>query len=301
MGSTCTRTHHHAMAILNKGIILAGGSGSRLYPLTAVVSKQLQPVYDKPMIYYPLSTLLENRIREICVISTEDQLPFFQTLLGDGARLGVRFEYRVQAKPEGIAQAFLVAESFIQNCPVALALGDNIFHNSASLSPSFHEFKAGATIFACHVKNPERYGVIEFSADGEVLSLVEKPARPKSRYVVPGLYLYDADVVGYAKQLKPSARNELEITELNTMYLQRKALRVVTLPRGFTWMDAGTSSGLYEASSSVQILEKRQGTKIGCPEETAFRFGLIDKMQFQELIQRMPPCEYRDYLARATL
>jgi glucose-1-phosphate thymidylyltransferase len=289
------------MAILNKGIILAGGSGSRLYPLTTVISKQLQAVYDKPMVYYPLSTLLENRIRDICVISTEDQLPFFQRLLGDGSRLGVKFEYRVQAKPEGIAQAFLVAESFIQNSPVALALGDNIFHPSALLSPAFKEFNAGATIFACHVKNPERYGVIEFSADGEVLSVEEKPARPKSRYVVPGLYIYDADVVGYAKQLKPSARNELEITELNSMYLRQKALRVVTLPRGFTWMDAGTSSGLHDASSFVQTLEKRQRVKLGCPEESAYKSGLIDEAQFKDLIQRMPTCEYREYLARLGL
>jgi glucose-1-phosphate thymidylyltransferase len=286
------------MAIIQKGIILAGGAGSRLYPLTAIVSKQLQPVYDKPMIYYPLSTFLENHIRHICLISTDDQLPLFRKILGDGSHLGIKIEYRVQPKPQGIAQAFLIAETFIQGAPVALALGDNLFHSSADLAPSFHEFKQGATIFAYQVQNPERYGVVEFSPTGEVLSLEEKPARPKSNYVVPGLYLYDADVVAFVKQLRPSARNELEITDLNSIYLHRKALRVVVLPRGFAWLDAGTSSSLHEASSFVQTLEKRQGIKIGCPEEAAFRAGLIDQGHFKELIQRMPGCEYRDYLER---
>ena len=286
------------MATIQKGIILAGGAGSRLYPLTAIVSKQLQPVYDKPMIYYPLSTLLENHINHICLISTDDQLPFFQKILGDGSHLGVKIEYRVQPKPQGIAQAFLIAETFIQGAPVALALGDNIFHSSAYFAPSFHDFDQGATIFAYHVQNPERYGVVEFSPRGNVLSLEEKPAHPKSNYVVPGLYLYDADVVAFVKQLRPSARNELEITDLNLIYLHRKALRVVALPRGFAWLDAGTSSSLHEASSFVQALEKRQGIKIGCPEEAAFKAGLIDVAQFNELIRRMPPCEYRDYLEK---
>jgi len=284
------------MATIQKGIILAGGAGSRLYPLTAIVSKQLQPVYDKPMIYYPLSTFLENQIRQICLISTADQLPLFRKILGDGADLGIQIEYRVQPEPQGIAQAFLIAESFIAGAPVALALGDNIFHASACLTPSFQDFKEGATIFAYQVQNPERYGVVEFSRTGDVLSLEEKPARPKSNYVVPGLYLYDAEVVAFVKQLRPSARNELEITDLNGIYLKRKALRVVTLPRGFAWLDAGTSSSLHEASSFVQTLEKRQGIKIGCPEEAAYRAGLIDQGQFVELIQRMPGCEYRDYL-----
>jgi glucose-1-phosphate thymidylyltransferase len=286
------------MAIIQKGIILAGGAGSRLYPLTAIVSKQLQPVYDKPMIYYPLSTFLENHIRHICLISTGGQLPLFRKILGDGSHLGVKIEYREQPRPEGIAQAFLIAETFIQGDPVALALGDNIFHSSAWLAPSFHDFKQGATIFACQVQNPERYGVVEFSPAGEVLSLEEKPAHPRSRYVVPGLYLYDGDVAGHVKQLRPSARKELEITDLNLLYLRRKALRVVALPRGFAWLDAGTSSSLHEASSFVQTLEKRQGIKMGCPEEAAWRAGLIDQGQFRELISRMPGCEYRDYLAR---
>jgi glucose-1-phosphate thymidylyltransferase len=284
------------MTTLQKGIILAGGTGSRLYPLTAIVSKQLQPVYDKPMVYYPLSTLLENGIRDICLISNEDQLPFFQKILGDGSHLGIRVEYRAQPQPNGIAQAFLIAESFIGNEPVALALGDNIFHSSAFLAPAFRDFTSGATIFGCQVHNPQRYGVVEFAPDGEVLSLEEKPARPKSPYVVPGLYLYDAQAVALAKQLRPSARNELEITDLNLAYLKQKALRVVPLPSGFAWLDAGTSASLHEASSYVQTLEKRQGIKIGCPEEAAFRAGFIDQGQFKTLIRGMPACEYRDYL-----
>ena len=286
------------MATLHKGIILAGGAGSRLYPLTAIVSKQLQPVYDKPMIYYPLSTFLENRIDQICLISREEQLPLYQNFLGNGSRFGVTIEYRIQPRPEGIAQAFLIAESFIQNDSVALALGDNIFHSSAFFLPAFREFAKGATIFAYQVDNPERYGVVEFSASGEVLSLEEKPAHPKSNYVVPGLYLFDADVVACVKKLQPSARNELEITDVNLMYLSRKSLTVVPLPRGFAWLDAGTSSSLHEASSYVQTLEKRQGIKIGCPEEAALRSGLIDRVKFSELIQAMPCCEYRTYLEK---
>lgn len=286
------------MSTIQKGIILAGGSGSRLYPLTTIVSKQLQPVYDKPMIYYPLSTFLENRISQICLIATEEQLPLYQKCLGDGAQLGIHIEYRMQPRPEGIAQAFLIAESFVGNDAVALALGDNLFHSSSFFAPTFRDFTKGATIFAYQVLNPERYGVVEFSPDGEVLSLEEKPKRPKSNHVVPGLYLYDAEVVSLVKKLKPSGRGELEITDLNLMYIARKALRVVPLPRGFAWLDAGTSSSLHEASSYVQTLEKRQGIKIGCPEEAAFQAGLIDHRQFRALIDRMPGCEYRDYLER---
>jgi glucose-1-phosphate thymidylyltransferase len=286
------------MASLRKGIILAGGSGSRLYPLTAIVSKQLQPVYDKPMVYYPLTTFLENHISEICLISTGEQLPHYRKILGDGSRLGITIEYREQPKPEGIAQAFLIAESFIADEPVALALGDNIFHSSSFFAPAFESFSDGATIFAYQVRNPECYGVVEFSAKGEVLSLEEKPKRPKSSYVVPGLYLYDKNVVAFVKQLKPSARKELEITDLNLMYRKRKALRCVPLPRGFAWLDAGTSSSLHEASSYVQTLEKREGIKIGCPEEAAYRAGLIDRKKFRTLVTSMPNCEYRDYLER---
>ena len=286
------------MATLQKGIILAGGNGSRLYPLTAIVSKQLQPVYDKPMIYYPLSTLLENRICRICLISTEEQLPLYQKFLGDGSQFGARIEYRVQPQPGGIAQAFLIAETFIQNDPVALALGDNIFQSSSYFAPAFRNFTTGATIFAYQVQNPQRYGVVEFSPDGEVLSLEEKPMQPKSNYVVPGLYLYDAEVVSLVKKLRPSARNELEITDLNQVYLDRKALKVIALPRGFAWLDAGTTSSLHEASSYIQTLEKRQGIKIGCPEEAALQAGLIDRAQFRALLEKMPNCEYRDYLEK---
>jgi glucose-1-phosphate thymidylyltransferase len=286
------------MSTIHKGIILAGGTGSRLYPLTTIVSKQLQPVYDKPMIYYPLTTFLENKISQICLVAMEEQMPLYRKCLGDGSHLGVTIEYRVQPKPEGIAQAFLIAESFIGGDGVALALGDNIFHSSSFFAPSFRDFTNGATIFAYQVHNPERYGVVEFAPSGEVLSLEEKPKQPKSNYVVPGLYLYDSDVVACTKKLRPSGRGELEITDLNRMYLDRKALRVVPMPRGFAWLDAGTSSSLHEASSFVQTLEKRQGVKIGCPEEAAFQAGLIDRKQFGALIERMPGCEYRDYLER---
>jgi len=282
---------------LHKGIILAGGAGSRLYPLTAIVSKQLLPVHDKPLVYYPLSLFLENRLDQICLISTEDQLPLYRKILGDGSQFGIEIDYRAQAQPDGIAQAFLIAKSFIQGAPVALALGDNIFHGSSALAPSFQEFATGATIFAYQVQNPEDYGVIEFSQRGEVLSLEEKPVRPKSRFVAPGLYLYDANVVAYAKQLRPSARGELEITDLNLIYLRHKALRVVELPRSFVWLDAGTNSGsLHDASSFVRNLEKKQGIKIGCPEEAALRSGLIKPAQFKALVRRMPCCEYRSYL-----
>ena len=286
------------MATIHKGIILAGGTGSRLYPLTAIVSKQLQPVYDKPMVYYPLSTFLENRIDRICLISTEEQLPLYRKFLGDGSRFGVKIEYRIQSRPEGIAQALIIAEEFIGSEPVALALGDNIFHSSSCFTPSFQNFVSGATIFAYQVDNPERYGVVEFSRNGEVISLEEKPKQPKSTYVVPGLYLYDEKVVSLVKKLRPSARNELEITDLNLSYLSRNELKVVALPRGFAWLDAGTSSSLHEASSFVQTLEKRQGVKIGCPEEAAFQASLIDQEQFRELIREMPCCEYRDYLEK---
>ena len=288
------------MSKITKGIILAGGAGSRLYPLSVVVTKQLVPVYDKPMVYYPLATLLEQRIGRICLISTEDQLPLFQKLLGDGSRFGVTMDYRVQPRPEGIAQALLIAESFIGGEAVALALGDNLFHGPGSLAPAFAGFESGGTIFACEVHNPGRYGVIEFSPAGKVVSIEEKPARPKSRYVVPGLYLYDGAVAEMAAKLRPSARGELEITDLNRLYLERRQLKVVRLPRGFAWLDAGTSSSLHEASSFVQTLEKRQGIKIGCPEEAALRSGLINQAQFDFLVAAMPACEYRDYLELIT-
>ena len=286
------------MAQLKKGIILAGGSGSRLYPLTTFLTKQLQPVYDKPMIYYPLSTLIENGISDICLISKADQLPLFDSILGDGSRFGVRIEYRDQPRPEGIAQAFLIAESFIGEESVALILGDNIFHSSAVFAGAFRDFDAGACIFAYHVHDPQRYGVVAFDHDGTAISLEEKPARPRSSYAVPGLYLYDRDVVKRTRELRASSRGELEITDLNLAYLRNNALKVSRLPRGFAWLDAGTSSSLHEASSFVQTLEKRQGIKIGCPEEAAYRAGFIDRRRLCDLILGMPACEYKDYLVK---
>jgi glucose-1-phosphate thymidylyltransferase len=283
---------------LMKGIILAGGAGSRLFPLTLVASKQLQPVYDKPMVYYPLTTLIENGIREICLISTPHDLPRFKQLLADGYAWGLSIEYREQAKPAGIAQAFLIAESFIANDPVTLILGDNIFYGGDSFQRAFSDFKTGATIFGYHVHDPERYGVVEFDGDGKAISIEEKPKQPKSNYVVPGLYLYDNNVVTITKNLKPSARGELEITDVNVEYLKRGQLRVQRLNRGFAWLDAGTSSSLHDASSYVQTIETRQGIKIGCPEEAAFRQKFLSFQQFESLIGKMPTCEYRDYLNR---
>jgi glucose-1-phosphate thymidylyltransferase len=280
-----------------KGIILAGGAGSRLFPLTLVASKQLQPVYDKPMVYYPLTTLIEGGIREICLISTPHDLPRFQQLLGDGSRMGIRIDYREQAKPEGIAQAFLIAESFIGRDPVTLILGDNIFYGGDGFGPAFDSFKAGATIFGYHVHDPERYGVVEFDASGKAVSIEEKPKQPKSSYAVPGLYLYDNDVVAITRNLKPSARGELEITAVNVEYLRRGTLHVGKLNRGFAWLDAGTSSSLHEASAYVQTIEKRTGIKIGCPEEAAFRRGILSLDQLSAITEKMPGCEYRAYLS----
>jgi glucose-1-phosphate thymidylyltransferase len=282
-----------------KGIILAGGAGSRLFPLTLVASKQLQPVYDKPMVYYPLTTLIEGGIREFCLISTPEDLPRFQRLLGDGSAWGLQIEYREQARPAGIAQAFLIAESFVGNDAVTLILGDNIFYGGESFQKAFAEFKSGSTIFGYHVNDPERYGVVEFNAAGQAISIEEKPKQPKSNYAVPGLYLYDNSVLGVAKALKPSARGELEITDVNLEYMRRGQLRVHRLSRGFAWLDAGTSSSLHEASAYVQTIEKRQGVKIGCPEEAAFRKGFLSLKQFEELAAKMPKCEYSGYLADA--
>jgi glucose-1-phosphate thymidylyltransferase len=280
-----------------KGIILAGGAGSRLFPLTLVASKQLQPVYDKPMVYYPLTTLIEGGVREICLISTPQDLPRFQRLLGDGAAWGLQIEYREQPHPAGIAQAFLIAESFIQGDAVTLILGDNVFYGSENFYKAFAQFKNGATIFGYHVNDPERYGVVEFGADGQAISIEEKPTQPKSSYAVPGLYLYDNEVVAMAKALNPSARGELEITDLNLEYLRRGRLHVHRLSRGFAWLDAGTSNSLHEASAYVQTIEKRQGVKIGCPEEAAFRQGFLSLPQLEGLVAKMPKCEYASYLS----
>ncbi|HXU77736.1 MAG TPA: glucose-1-phosphate thymidylyltransferase RfbA [Methylomirabilota bacterium] len=279
-----------------KGIILAGGAGSRLFPLTLVASKQLQPVYDKPMVYYPLTTLIEGGVREFCLISTTQDLPRFRQLLGDGRAWGLSIEYREQARPEGIAQAFLIAESFIGGDPVTLILGDNIFYGGDGFQQAFEEFETGATIFGYHVTDPERYGVVEFDARGQAVSIAEKPAQPRSNYAIPGLYLYDNQVVSITRGLKPSARGELEITDVNLEYLRRGSLRVQRLTRGFAWLDAGTSSSLHEASAYVQTIEKRQGVKIGCPEEAAFRRGFLSLRQLQDLTARLPGCEYRGYL-----
>jgi glucose-1-phosphate thymidylyltransferase len=279
-----------------KGIILAGGTGSRLYPLTLVASKQLQPVYDKPMVYYPLTTLIEGGIRELCLVSTPQDLPRFRQLLGDGGRFGLSIEYREQPRPEGIAQAFLIAESFIGRDAVTLILGDNIFYGGDSFHRAFTEFKDGATIFGYHVNDPKRYGVVEFDADGRAISIEEKPKRPKSDYAVPGIYIFDNNVVAITKSLKPSARGELEITDLNVAYLRRGQLHVQRLSRGVTWLDAGTSSSLHEASAYVQTIERRAGVKIGCPEEAAYRRGFLKLDELEKLTNKMPKCEYRDYL-----
>jgi glucose-1-phosphate thymidylyltransferase len=249
------------------------------------------------MVYYPLTTLIEGGIRELCLISTPHDLPRFQQLLGDGGAWGLTIEYREQPKPAGIAQAFLIAENFIGKDNVTLVLGDNIFYGGDTFQRAFADFKAGATIFGYHVNDPERYGVVEFDANGKAVSIEEKPKSPKSNYVVPGLYIYDNEIISIAKNLKPSARGELEITAVNVEYLRRGMLRVHRLSRGFAWLDAGTSSSLHDASAYVQTIEKRAGVKIGCPEESAFRQGFVSLSQLDELAGKIPNCEYRDYLA----
>ena len=279
-----------------KGIILAGGAGSRLYPLTLVASKQLQPVFDKPMVYYPLTTLIESGVREFCIISTPHDLPRFKQLFGDGRGWGLSIEYRPQPNPGGIAQAFIIAESFIGSGAVSLILGDNIFYGGDVFQRAFSDFRMGATIFGCHVNDPQRYGVVEFDAKGRAVSIEEKPKIPKSNYAVPGLYIYDNQVVTIARSLKPSARGELEITDVNMEYLKRGQLSVCPLNRGFAWLDAGTTTSLHEAAAYVQAIERRQGIKIGCPEEAAFLRKFIGLKELEALIAAMPACEYRDYL-----
>jgi glucose-1-phosphate thymidylyltransferase len=280
-----------------KGIVLAGGAGSRLYPLTQVASKQLQPVYDKPMVYYPLTVLIAAGIRQICLISTPQDLPRFQQLLGDGSQWGISLEYREQDRPAGIAEAFLIAESFIGNDRVALILGDNIFLGGDAFPRALAEFSGGASIFAYHINDPQRYAVVEFDAHGQAISLEEKPSQPRSNFAVPGVYLYDHEVVEIARHLKPSPRGELEITDINQDYLRRGKLRVIRMSRGSVWLDSGTSSSLHDASAYVQTIEKRQGVKLGCPEEAALHRGFISQTDFETLVEALPDCEYRDYLS----
>jgi len=286
------------MAGIKKGIVLAGGAGTRLYPLTLVASKQLQPVYDKPMIYYPVSTLMRGGINEILIISTPEDTPRFEALLGDGSRFGVKFSYAVQAEPKGIAQAFLVGEEFIGKDAVSLILGDNIFYGKMDLPRVFGEFESGARIFGYPVTDPERYGVVEFDQAGKAIGIEEKPVKPKSNYAVPGLYLYDNNVVEITRQMKPSARGELEITDVNLEYLNRDELMVEKLERGIAWLDTGTHKSLLEASHFIGTLEARQGLKIACLEEVAYQEGFIDKKQMARLIQNTPNSSYRDYLER---
>ena len=281
-----------------RGIILAGGAGTRLFPLTLVASKQLMPVYDKPMIYYPLSTLMLMGIQEVLIISTAEDIPRFERLLGDGANLGMQFSYKIQAEPNGIAQAFLIGESFIQADPVTLILGDNLFYGHGYLDflKGKLENFSGATVFGYQVKDPERYGVVEYDGEGKVLSIEEKPKHPKTNYAVPGLYIYDNEVVSITKTLQPSARGELEITDVNKAYLERGSLHVELLGRGVAWLDTGTHKSLLDAGAFIETIESRQGLKVACLEEIAYTGGFITRDHLSQLIGDYPKNNYRNYL-----
>ena len=275
-----------------KGIILSGGTGSRLYPLTTVVNKQLLPIFDKPMIYYPLSTLISCGIKDICIISSYDFLPLYQKLFGDGEHLGLNFSYKVQPKPDGIAQSFLIAEDFIGNDSVCLILGDNVFHGFNRMKVDF----TGAVVFAYKVNNPQEYGVVDFDSNGKALSIEEKPTMPKSKYAIPGLYFYDKNVIEYARVLKPSKRGEYEITDINRRYMEEGNLNVIKMPKGTVWLDAGSPTTLSQASNYIQTVQERQGCKIACIEEDCLNQGFIDKKQFIKLVEKTPKSEYRNYL-----